>query len=110
MSAEESHVQLANELRARVMDSGVLSRDVRERAVDLGAGLGEPAAGSVEALAAQIGEASFRVTDDQVAAAYDAVGSEKETFEVVMAASVGAGLRRWDVAMHAIEEASVAAS
>ncbi|MGC5224233.1 hypothetical protein ACPW96_16835 [Micromonospora sp. DT81.3] len=109
MSAEKSHVQLADELRARVNDSGVVTRNVRERAVALGAGLA-PAAGPVEVLAAQIGEASFRVTDDQVAAARGAVGSEKGTFGVVMAASVGAGLRRWDVAMQAIEEASIAAS
>ncbi|HWU28410.1 MAG TPA: hypothetical protein VN041_04860 [Microbacterium sp.] len=60
-------------------------------------------------LAEQVGRASFRVTDAQVDAVRDAAGSEKAAFEIVMAASVGAGLRRWDAAMRAIEEAGDAA-
>jgi hypothetical protein len=63
-----------------------------------------------DALAHQIAEDSFRVTDAQVAAALRASGSESKTFEVVLTAAIGAGLRRWDAAEKAIREAGRAAS
>jgi hypothetical protein len=60
-------------------------------------------------LATTIGEASYRVTDEQVAAIRENLGSDKAAFELIMSASVGAGLRRWDVAQRAIQEADDAA-
>ncbi|TDP91856.1 hypothetical protein [Labedaea rhizosphaerae] len=62
-----------------------------------------------DALARQIGEASYAVTDAQVEAVRQVTGSDKAAFEVVMAACVGAGLSRWDAAVRAIEEATDAA-
>lgn len=58
-----------------------------------------------DALARQIGEAADRVTNAQVAAVRAELGSDQAAFEIVMAASIGAGLARWDTAIHAIEEA-----
>jgi hypothetical protein len=59
-----------------------------------------------DALAHQIGEAAYLVTDAQVAEVREAVGSDKGTFEVVLSASIGAGLVRWDAAVNAIDGAS----
>lgn len=57
-----------------------------------------------DALARQISEAADRVTDAQVSAVRGATGSDLAAFEIVMAASIGPGLARWDAAIHAIEE------
>ncbi|KHL05131.1 hypothetical protein [Sinomonas humi] len=35
-----------------------------------------------------------------------ATGSDKEAFEIIMSASIGAGLARWDAAIRAIAQAS----
>lgn len=58
-----------------------------------------------DALAQQIGEAAFKVTDAQVAAVRAAAGTDKAAFEVVMSACIGSGLARWDAAARAIGEA-----
>jgi hypothetical protein len=57
-------------------------------------------------LARQIGEAADRVTDAQVSAVRAATGTDKAAFEIVMTASIGAGLARWDAAIRVIEEVS----
>lgn len=67
------------------------------------AGGGPAIADPYDALADQIGEAAYLVTDAQVAAVRDALGTDKAAFEVVLSASIGAGLVRWDAAMHAID-------
>jgi len=58
-----------------------------------------------DALAHQIAQDSFGVTDAQVAAVLQTTGSERNAFEVVLTAAIGAGLRRWDAAEKAIREA-----
>lgn len=85
--------------------SGDIPPDVREQAAAR-AGGGAPIAEPYDALAKQIGEAAYRVTDRQVDAVLSATGSERGTFEIVMAASLGAGLARWDAAIAAIEAAN----
>lgn len=74
-------------------------------------GGGEPTriAEPFDALVRQVDEGSYRVTDAQVAAVLQATGSEKGAFEIVMSASIGAGLRRWEAAAGVIEEAADAA-
>ena len=62
------------------------------------------------ALARQIRDAAYRVTDAQVAAVRAATGSDKGAFEIIMSASIWAGLARWDAAVRAIDEASDASS
>lgn len=92
------------------METGVVETPVRVGAMAVGGGghgeLVEPYNG----LASMIAERSYRVTDQLVDAVRGAAGSDKATFEVVMSASVGAGLRRWDAAVRAIQEAADAAS
>jgi hypothetical protein len=104
-----SHAQLADDLRARVTETGTLDGQVRRMILARGAG-GPAVPAPYDALANQVGEDSFRVTDDQVQAVLQEMGSEKEAFEVILTAAIGAGLRRWDAAAKAIREADGAAT
>lgn len=111
MSADvrRSHAQLASALRTRVVDAGTLDGALRAavlRRAAGGAALAEP----YDALTRQIAADSFRVTDAQVRAVLDEAGTQGNAFEVILTAAIGAGLRRWDVAVNAIEEAEDAAS
>lgn len=110
MSAEESHAALADRLRESVLRSGAAPRRLREGALAAGAGTACDLRPEHEALARLVGEASYRVTDEQVAAVRASTGSDVATFELIMSASIGAGLRRWDAAWRVIEEATDAAS
>ncbi|MGQ7311956.1 hypothetical protein ACUOFU_09670 [Microbacterium arabinogalactanolyticum] len=109
MPADASHRELAERLRSQARSDGAGAPGANAGAVDAGAGMPNDLAEPFRTLAEQVGRASFRVTDAQVDAVRDAAGSEQAAFEIVMAASVGAGLRRWDAAMRAIEEAGDAA-
>jgi hypothetical protein len=54
-------------------------------------------------LVRQIAGASFRVVDRQVDEVREATGSQRAAFEVVLTASISAGLSRWDAASAAID-------
>jgi hypothetical protein len=71
---------------------------------------GVPAPSPYDALARQIGEAANRTTDEEVASVVSATGSEKATFEVIVAAAVAAGLFRWQQAIDVLDEATHAPS
>lgn len=90
-------------LGEKVIELGVTEPRLRADVMARGAGGDSAIAEPYEALSHQIREASYRVTDDQVEAVRMAAGSDKGAFEVVLAASVGAGLMRWDAAFRAIE-------
>ncbi|WJL94087.1 hypothetical protein QSU92_08685 [Microbacterium sp. ET2] len=109
MSAPSSHETFAQRLRERLGASGVLDAELRAAVTRAGAGDVVELEAPFGELARTIAEASYRVSDGQVAAVRDAVGSDKAAFEVVMSACVGAGLVRWDAATRAIEEAMDAA-
>ena len=102
-----SHHDLAAALRARVLESGRLRRELRALALE-----GDAANAPVpySALVVQVRDESSRVTDAQVDAVRLAAGSEKEAFELVLASAIGAGLERWDVAVDAIRGAGDAPS
>jgi len=103
-----THREHAQRLRDRVVAAGVMDRRLRRAALERdsgGSSLPEP----YEALVRQIGLDSARVTDAQVNAVREAAGTEKAAFELVFAAAVGAGLRRWDAAERVITEAEDAA-
>lgn len=104
MGSDREHRVLAEDLRAAV--SRAIDAHATTGAMRIGAGGDAPVAESYASLARSIGEASFRVTDEQVAAAHRQAGSERGAFEVVMAAGIGAALHRWDAAIRAIEEAA----
>jgi hypothetical protein len=99
------HEALAKALRDRVLDGpGESDRALRQAVAARSAG-GAAMAAPYDALAREIGEASYRVTDAQVARVLQAAGSEKAAFEIVAAAAVGASLSRWQHAMKALDEA-----
>ena len=106
MAQETTHDELAERLAQRLLSAGMIDADLRNGAMEAGGGNGERLTPPYDVLARTIGAASYRVTDAQVAAVRDALGSDKATFEVVMSASVGAGLRRWNAARRAIREAA----
>jgi len=102
----DSHRDRAETLRTAVgADTGVTDATLRTAVAARAAG-GPPVAEPYDELARQIGEASYHVTDAEVAAVRQAAGSDKAAFEVVMSACVGAGLARWDTAVRVIEEAT----
>ena len=105
-SARPDHPSLAAALRRRVLEEpGETPAAVRQAAAQRAAG-GPPTQSRYDDLARQIGEAAHGVTDAQVASALAATGSEKAAFEIIMAASVGAGLLRWEQGMKALKEAA----
>ena len=103
--APDSHRDRAETLRTAVGGTGVTGAALRTAVAARAAG-GPPVAEPYDDLARQIGEASYRVTDAEVAAVRQATGSDKAAFEVVMSACIGAGLARWDTAVRVIEEAT----
>ncbi|MDQ0612666.1 hypothetical protein QF046_000307 [Microbacterium sp. W4I4] len=109
MVVHEDHASLAAALRRSVVETGVLDAATRNSVLRTDPGEAVDRSSPAAVLARTIGEASFRVTDAQVDAVRAAMGSDKAAFEVVMSASVAAGLRRWDAAIAAIREASDAA-
>ena len=103
-----SHEQHAEQLRARVADTGLSSRQLRLGALARdrgGPAIPEP----YEALVDQVAGDSARVTDAQVRAVREAAGSEKAAFEIILTAAIGAGLHRWESAAQVIVEAGNAA-
>lgn len=104
MDAAESKYQAVREvLSQRVIESGVIDGQVRAAAMARGAGGAAVLAEPYDTLASQIASESYRVTDAQVGAVREAVGSDKGAFEIIFAASIGAGLVRGDAALRAID-------
>jgi hypothetical protein len=100
------HRARARRLEQRVFDepadtSVELRRQMGERAAG-----GAPVAPPYDALARDVGEASYRVTDAEVSAVRTAAGSDRAAFELVAAAAVGAALKRWKAGIAAIDEAT----
>ena len=100
------HAAMAKELRTRAETAPALTdAKLRRAAIERangGAALPQP----YEALVTHVGEASFKVTDAEVAAVRQAASSEKATFEVIMAAAIGAAMVRFDRAVQALEGAT----
>lgn len=104
--ARADHDMLAEALRHRVVDGpGESDRALRQAAAERSAG-GAAMVEPHQDLARQIGAASHRVTDAQVASLLQAARSEKAAFEIIAAAAVGAGHLRWRQAVKALNEAT----
>lgn len=100
------HRALADAVRARIGgDTGTTDPTLRGEVASRAAG-GPATDEPYDTLASTIGEASYRVTDAQLAAVRESTGSDKAAFEIVMCACLGAGLMRWDNALRALEEAT----
>jgi uncharacterized peroxidase-related enzyme len=104
--AHPDHRAMAEAVRHAVLkEPGVTDSTLRQAMARRGAGekalLDEP----YDSLAKQIGVAAYQVTDEQVAAVVKHSGSEKAAYELMVAASVGAGFYRWDKALHVFDQA-----
>ncbi|PZQ43139.1 MAG: hypothetical protein DI570_29430, partial [Phenylobacterium zucineum] len=102
MDAVDTNSRSAEALRAAATGSGMLPRDLRTAIIER-AGGGTQLPAPYDALVQQVASAAYRVTDAQVAAVRAVAGSDKAAFELVLCASIGAGLARWDAAARAIE-------
>jgi hypothetical protein len=90
------HIALAENLRRRVLEGpGVTEPGLRQRMARRAAG-GPAMEAPYDDVAFQIGEAAYKVTENQVAGVVRQAGNEKAAFELIIAAAVGAGLYRWD--------------
>lgn len=97
------HVACAEDLRRHVLEGpGVTYPGLRQRMAKRAAG-GPAIDAPYDQLAVQIGEAAYKVTEDQVAKVVQQAGNEKAAFEVIVAAAVGAGLYRWDSGLAALK-------
>ena len=94
---------LAADLRRHVLEGpGVTYPGLRQRMAKRAAG-GAAIDAPYDELATQIGQAAYKVTEDQVANVVKQAGNEKAAFELIIAAAVGAGLFRWDAGLAALE-------
>jgi len=75
--------------------SGHLPATERAAALDDTATAGSTASGAVEEFVAKVAERSYAVTDGDIARLRDSGMTEDEILELVVAAAVGAGERRW---------------
>ena len=99
------HQALAEKLRHRVLDGPGKTDVALRRAAAARAAGGPPMAAPYDDLARQIGEAASRIVDEQVANVVVATGGEAAAFELIMAAALGAGLRRWQQGLKVLKEA-----
>jgi hypothetical protein len=105
-ASRPDHDALAEALRHRVLEGpGVSERAIRKAAAERASG-GQTVAASYDDVVRLIGELSHRVTDAQVEGLVRDLGSEKAAFEIIAAASLGAGLLRWRAALKSLDEAS----
>jgi alkylhydroperoxidase family enzyme len=92
------YADLVAALREAVFDGAGAAGAALRRAAGTGAGLSDPWAAYV----AKVRDASYRITDDDVAA-LKAVGcTEEEIFEMTVAAATGAALHRLDLGLRAM--------
>lgn len=100
-----SHQSFLDALRRRVLEGPGETDPALRRRVAARASGGPSIESPYDDLAHQIGKAAHRTTDAQVASVLAAAGSEKATFELIVAAATGAGLRRWQQAIKALKAA-----
>jgi alkylhydroperoxidase family enzyme len=74
---------------------GHLPADQRAAALDAAASPAGIPSGAMEEFAAKVAQRSYAVTDGDIAGLREGGMTEDEIFEVVIAAAVGAGERRW---------------
>lgn len=106
MASSLDHHSFSEALRRRVFEGpGETDPTLRKRVAARASG-GPPIEAPYDELARQIGEAAYRTTDAQVARVLTAVGSEKATFELIVAAATGAGLSRGQQANKVLKDAA----
>lgn len=99
------HRAQADTVRQRVLFGPGKSDAVLRQAMAERASGGPPLSAPYDDLARQIGEAAYKVTNEQVAKVVIEAGSEKAAFELIMAATLGAGLHRFWRGLSVLETA-----
>jgi uncharacterized peroxidase-related enzyme len=103
MKGHPDHRALAEELRKRILESpGTTDPLIRQAIAKLATGGPATGEAAYDDLARQIGDAAYKVTDEQIKKVVEKTGSEKAAFEVIVAAAVGAGLHRWQKGLGAL--------
>lgn len=103
--AHPDHRTLADAVRQRVLEGpGETDATIRQAMAERAAG-GPPLSAPYDDLARQVGEAAYKVTNEQVAKVVEKAGSEKAAFELVVASALGAGLHRWRRGLTVLEAA-----
>jgi hypothetical protein len=105
MTGMSDHAKLVSALKHATLEAPALTSPQLRQGAAQRAASGPAIDAPYDALARQIGEAAYRITDSQVASVLIAAGTEKAAFEIVAAAAVGAGLQRWDIGTKALREA-----
>jgi uncharacterized peroxidase-related enzyme len=101
-----NHRALADVVQRRVLEGpGETGAALRQAMAERAAG-GPPLEAPYDDLARQIGQAAYKVTDEQVASVIERAGSERAAFELIVASALGAGLHRWRRGLKALEEAA----
>lgn len=93
-----NHSSMAEILRQRIFEGEEITNSSLRQAVGNRAIGGQPIEEPYDEIALQIGEASYKVTDEIVMNVIRKSGSDKAAFELMISAAVSAGLYRWDKA------------
>jgi len=105
IAGHPDHRTFANNLHERIFEGpGVTDKILRQKVGKRASG-GPNIEQPFDKLALTIGNAAYKVTNEQVANAVRAAGSEKAAFELITAAAVGAGLYRWQTGIKMLDEA-----
>jgi uncharacterized peroxidase-related enzyme len=105
--AHPNHRAMADAVRQRTHEGpGETDAALRQAMAERAAG-GSALAAPYDDLARQIGEAAYKVTDEQVANVVKQAGSERAAYELIVASALGAGLHRWQVGLKVLDEAMV---
>jgi uncharacterized peroxidase-related enzyme len=106
LQGHPDHRALAEILQKRVLEGpGITDTALRQAMAKRAAG-GTIAEAFYDDLAFQIGQAAYKVTDEQVRKVVQKTGDEKAAFELIVAAAVGAGFYRWEKGLAFLNEAS----
>jgi uncharacterized peroxidase-related enzyme len=102
--AHPDHRALADAVRRRTLEGpGETDADLRQAMAERSAG-GASLEAPYDELARQIGEAAYKVTDEQVAKVVEETGGERAAYELIVASALGAGLHRWQRGIKILEE------
>jgi len=105
--AHPDHRALADAVCRRTLEgSGETNANLRQAMAARAAG-GLPLEAPYDELARQIGEAAYKVTDEQVAKVVEEAGSQRAAYELIVASALGAGLHRWRGGLKILEQAMV---
>jgi uncharacterized peroxidase-related enzyme len=102
--AHPDHRALADAVRRRVLEGPGETGAALRRGMAVRAAGGPPLEAPYDDLARQIGQAAYKVTDEQVARVVEKAESQRAAFELIVASTLGAGLHRWRRGLNVLEE------